>query len=129
LARQPWRGNVRELKNFIYRLSLLAREDLVDAASLAPMLEHIRGPESPTSGAADDLAFAVASWFANNRPPGGAVYDQALAAFERPLFIEVLKETGGNQLRAAQVLGINRNTLRKRLGELGIEPELLARRD
>lgn len=129
LSRQPWRGNVRELKNFMYRLALLAREDLVDATSLSPMLEHIRGADGSGEIAPDDLTFAVSRWFANNRPPGGAVYDQALAAFERPLFIEVLKETGGNQLRAAQVLGINRNTLRKRLGELGIEPELLARRD
>lgn len=129
LSRQPWRGNVRELKNFMYRLALLAREDIVDAASLLPTLEHIRGAEGPNDSVPNDLAFAVSSWFAHNRPPAGAVYDQALAAFERPLFIEVLKETGGNQLRAAQVLGINRNTLRKRLGELGIEPELLVRRD
>jgi two-component system nitrogen regulation response regulator GlnG len=129
LSRQPWRGNVRELKNFMYRLSLLAREDLVDAASLAPMVEHIRGAEALNDNGPDNLAAAVTSWLVHNRPPGGAVYDQALAAFERPLFTEVLKETGGNQLRAAQLLGINRNTLRKRLGELGIEPELLARRD
>ena len=129
LSRQPWRGNVRELKNFIYRLALLAREDLVDAASLAPMLEHVQGMESPGDGGAANLASAIASWLAENRPPGGSVYDEALAAFERPLFIEVLRETGGNQLRAAQVLGINRNTLRKRLSELGIEPELMARRD
>lgn len=129
LSRQPWRGNVRELRNFIYRLALLAREDLVDAASLAPMLEHIRGAEAPSDSDAADLAAAVANWLAQTRPAGGSVYDEALAAFERPLFTEVLKETGGNQLRAAQLLGINRNTLRKRLGELGIEPELLSRRD
>jgi two-component system nitrogen regulation response regulator GlnG len=129
LSRQPWRGNVRELKNFMYRLALLAREDLVDTASLLPTLEHIRGADGLNDSGPNDLAVAVSSWFAHNRPPIGAVYDQALAAFERPLFIEVLKETGGNQLRAAQVLGINRNTLRKRLGELGIEPELLVRRD
>ena len=129
LSRQPWRGNVRELKNFIYRLALLAREDLVDAASLGPMLEHIRGSEAPTGERSASLATAVADWLTETSPPGGSIYDAALAAFERPLFVEVLKETGGNQLRAAQLLGINRNTLRKRLGELGIEPELLARRD
>lgn len=129
LSRQPWRGNVRELKNFIYRLALLAREDLVDATSLVPMLEDIRGGDAQGANGAGNLASAVSNWLAQNRPPSGSVYGQALAAFERPLFIEVLKETGGNQLRAAQVLGINRNTLRKRLGELRIEPELLARRD
>jgi two-component system, NtrC family, nitrogen regulation response regulator GlnG len=58
----------------------------------------------------------------------GTVYDTALAAFERPLFAQVLRETGGNQLRAAQQLGINRNTLRKRLGELAIDPELFSNR-
>ena len=61
-------------------------------------------------------------------PPPGRVYDEALAALERPLFAEVLRGTGGNQLRAAQVLGINRNTLRKRLSELGLDPEGFVRR-
>ena len=53
----------------------------------------------------------------------GQLYDDALAMFERPLFLHVLAQTTGNQLRAAQILGINRNTLRKRLSELGIHPE------
>ncbi len=46
------------------------------------------------------------------------LYHSALAAFEKPLFEHALGETGGNQLRAAQLLGINRNTLRKRLVSL-----------
>jgi two-component system nitrogen regulation response regulator GlnG len=58
----------------------------------------------------------------------GTIYDTALAAFERPLFEQILRATGGNQLRAAQMLGINRNTLRKRLGELGVDAELMNRR-
>ena len=56
-------------------------------------------------------------------PHPGALYHGALAAFEKPLFEHALRETGGNQLRAAQVLGINRNTLRKRLDDLQIDPE------
>ncbi|HZV09653.1 MAG TPA: helix-turn-helix domain-containing protein, partial [Novosphingobium sp.] len=63
------------------------------------------------------------------RPPQGLVYDTALAAFERPLFTGILRQTGGNQLRAAQVLGINRNTLRKRLNDLAIDPDSFLRRD
>jgi len=129
LSRQPWRGNVRELKNFIYRLALLAREDIVDAAALVPMLERIRAVETQGGDGSASLAAAVANWLVQTSPPSGSIYDKALAAFEKPLFLEVLKETGGNQLRAAQLLGINRNTLRKRLGDLGIEPELLSRRD
>jgi two-component system nitrogen regulation response regulator GlnG len=65
-----------------------------------------------------------------NREPvaHGALYHGALAAFEKPLFEHALRETGGNQLRAAQLLGINRNTLRKRLDDLRIDPEGFARR-
>jgi two-component system nitrogen regulation response regulator GlnG len=126
LARQPWRGNVRELRNFIYRLALLAREDLDDVAALESLLaQTARGEEA--QGPAD-LATAVASWLRSAAPDSGTVYDSALAAFERPLFSEVLTSTNGNQLRAAQVLGINRNTLRKRLGELGLDADSFVRR-
>ncbi len=125
LARQPWRGNVRELRNFIFRLALLAREELVDVETLGPLLLK-QGTRSEGEGS-PDLDGAVIQWLAQNRPPAGRVYDAALAAFERPLFIETLRETGGNQLRAAQLLGINRNTLRKRLHELAIDPGELLR--
>ncbi len=127
LSRQTWRGNVRELRNFIYRLALLAREDTVDAAALVPLLDQAR-PAQGETGEGGGLDTAVSRWLAEARPVSGTVYDAALAAFERPLFGEILKETGGNQLRAAQLLGINRNTLRKRLGELAIDPEEFTRR-
>jgi two-component system nitrogen regulation response regulator GlnG len=126
LARQPWRGNVRELRNFIYRLALLAREDLIDVAALDSLLaQSARSDEG--SGPAD-LETAVTAWLRATAPGPGTVYDAALAAFERPLFAAVLTGTNGNQLRAAQVLGINRNTLRKRLSELGLDAEGFARR-
>ncbi len=121
LSRQPWRGNVRELRNFIYRLALLAREDAIDADSVASLLQQAVRSDGEGGGALD-LAGAVVEWLAVNRPAPGTVYDAALAAFERPLFIEALRETQGNQLRAAQLLGINRNTLRKRLSDLAIDP-------
>jgi two-component system nitrogen regulation response regulator GlnG len=128
LRRQPWRGNVRELRNFIYRMALLAREDIVDAAALQPMLEQAHRAQGDVVEGGASLEVAVARWLVEMRPPSGSVYDAALAAFERPLFAEVLRETAGNQLRAAQHLGINRNTLRKRLSELAIDPEEFARR-
>ncbi len=126
LMAQPWRGNVRELRNFIYRLALLAREDWIDASSITPLLAASRNGEG--EGAPSDIEGAVAGWLRSEQPEAGSVYDQALAAFERPLFIEVLKANAGNQLRAAQVLGINRNTLRKRLNELQIDIEPYLRR-
>jgi two-component system nitrogen regulation response regulator GlnG len=125
LRNQPWRGNVRELKNFIYRLALLAREDAIDAESVLPLLSQEGQPSQMTGG---DIADAVSQWLASERPASGTIYATAMAAFERPLFAAVLAQTGGNQLRAAQALGINRNTLRKRLGELSLDPEEFARR-
>ncbi|HEX4847410.1 MAG TPA: sigma-54 dependent transcriptional regulator [Novosphingobium sp.] len=125
LARQPWRGNVRELRNFIYRLALLVREDRIEAEALAPLLARAAASAEERDGARLDQA--VEGWLADNRPPAGAVYEAALAAFERPLFVAALRETQGNQLRAAQLLGINRNTLRKRLTDLGIDPAAIQR--
>ena len=125
LAHQPWRGNVRELRNLVFRVALLAREDLVSAAAVEPLLEAAQAEQGGAEGGT--LETAVSAWLRDNEVAPGGVYDAALAAFERPLFEEVLRKTGGNQLRAAQHLGINRNTLRKRLTELDIDPLLLQR--
>ena len=115
LERQPWRGNVRELRNVMYRVSLMARESLIEADALAPLLA-----DEPASATPPDFASALAGFLAASSPPEGELYDTALAAFERPLFAHALAATGNNQLRAARLLGINRNTLRKRLVDLGM---------
>ena len=121
LQRQPWRGNVRELRNFAYRAALLAREEEVDATTVGQLLaDRPLGEESAPQAT---LQAALAAWLAETSVPPGKLYHAALAAFERPLFEHALARTGGNQLRAAALLGINRNTLRKRLSELAIDPE------
>ena len=51
---------------------------------------------------------------------GGNVYEQVIQRVERPLIRLALEHTGGNQLRAAELLGLNRNTLRKKIAELGL---------
>ena len=124
LEQRSWRGNVRELRNVVYRLALMAREERIEADTLVDLI----GEEVLLSGQAareggEDFASALAAWLANEVPPSGTVYHRALAAFEKPLIEHALGRTGGNQLRAAQLLGINRNTLRKRIGELGLEPD------
>jgi len=126
LRRQPWRGNVRELRNFIYRLALMAREEVIDAAGVQVLLEQRPAMAAPVEGA--DFEAALEAWLAGSSPPTGTLYHSALAAFEKPLFEHALAETGGNQLRASQLLGINRNTLRKRLDELAIDPERFSKR-
>jgi two-component system nitrogen regulation response regulator GlnG len=109
---------------------LLARDEVIDAGTIEPLLAGEgagTGPETAPDEATN-LSAAFARWVADANPEPGKLYDEALAAFERPLFVHALKATGGNQLRAAQLLGINRNTLRKRLGELAIDPETTATR-
>ncbi len=121
LQQRPWRGNVRELRNAVFRLALLAREDMIDAQSVREVLgEGLAGQIPARTGSFGE---ALQGWLGEAMPPDGALYHAALAAFERPLFEHALERTGGNQLRASKLLGINRNTLRKRLAELAIDPE------
>ncbi len=125
LERRPWRGNVRELRNAVFRLALMAREETVDRATVEAVLGM--GAEPSQSDAPSALADALAGWLRDSAPPEGQVYDAVIAEIERPLFAHALAQTGGNQLRAARLLGINRNTLRKRLTDLAIDPEGCAR--
>ena len=120
LEAQPWRGNVRELRNVVFRAALLSREERIDAATVRQLLAERPAAEASPAG---DFAGALAHWLGKAEPAPGTLYHGALAAFEKPLFEHALRETGGNQLRAAQLLGINRNTLRKRLDDLQIDPE------
>jgi two-component system nitrogen regulation response regulator GlnG len=64
----------------------------------------------------------MASKFCQNDAIRGDIYARALAEFERPLIMAVLERVGGNQIKAAQWLGINRNTLRKKLTDYEIDP-------
>ncbi|WP_305096005.1 sigma-54-dependent transcriptional regulator [Croceibacterium aestuarii] len=126
LAQQTWRGNVRELKNLVFRAALLAREEEIDGYAISSLLET----NAPAQGGGiADFDSALRAWLAAERPAEGDLYHAALAAFERPLFALALRRTGGNQLRAARLLGINRNTLRKRLSDLDIEPERFSAAD
>ena len=124
LASQYWRGNVRELQNLVFRAALLAREDVIDAETIAGLLD-----KSSTAVAEQPLEIGehLARWLAAQDFRDGDLYHSALAELERPIFHHALARTGGNQLKAAQMLGINRNTLRKRLSELDIDPEGFAR--
>ncbi len=126
LAEREWPGNVRELRNVVFRLALIARNETIDRTIVDENLPGVRSEE----GAGPDGGFggALNTWLAGRALAPGALYHAALAEFEKPLLEHALRETEGNQLRAAQLLGINRNTLRKKIGELGIEPERYTRR-
>ena len=130
LEARHWRGNVRELRNAIYRLAVMSRKDAIDSEVLIDTLGEER-PFMSEHGEGDDpsagISAALDQWLLAQDPPAGTVYGSALAAFEKPLIEHALRQTGGNQLRAAKLLGINRNTLRKRITELFIEPDRYAR--
>ena len=128
LERHVWRGNIRELRNVMFRLAVLARDETIDALQVKDVLDA-DGRATFHASISDPPSFegAVAHWLEENQPAFGTLYHGALAAFEKPLIEHALAETRGNQLRAAKLLGINRNTLRKRIVELAIEPDRFAR--
>ena len=125
LKAHPWPGNVRELENLIRRICALYGEEMIGARIVERELsEQIRGDAREEPITLSTLVERnLASYFAGQPggvPPNG-LYDRVLADIERPLFQLTLSATRGNQMRAAEVLGLNRNTLRKRLSDLGIE--------
>ena len=123
-----WPGNVRELENLVRRLAALYAQEVigVDAieVELAEPLTPETASESPTSeGLSSAAERHLRDYFAAHRgglPPSG-LYDRVLREIERPLIQLTLGATRGNQLKAAQLLGLNRNTLRKKIRELDIE--------
>ena len=126
LETNEWRGNVRELRNVVFRLALMARDETIDADAVAEILP--KGLEASSESTKSKIELALAAWIDASRPAPGTLYHSALAAFEKPLFQHALSVTEGNQVRAATLLGINRNTLRKRLNELEIDPDKFIRR-
>jgi two-component system nitrogen regulation response regulator GlnG len=129
LMHYAWPGNVRELENLMRRLAVLSREDVITASvielqfQLSPTVEAATAPLSPAGGLADAVEGHLARYFATfgrDLPPDG-LYDRILAEVEQPLMRLSMAAAKGNQLRAARLLGINRNTLRKKLTDLGID--------
>jgi len=119
-----WPGNVRELENAVKRACVLAATSLILPEHLPAALAG-----SEESGAGSSSAFermlhqAIGAELHRLKAErDGQIYPHFLVALERPLLLHVLERTRGNQLRAAELLGINRNTLRKKLRELGIRP-------
>ncbi|MDD9854253.1 MAG: sigma-54 dependent transcriptional regulator [Deltaproteobacteria bacterium] len=118
LAAHNWPGNVRELENAIKRALVLAGGEMLSPEDFHFLDSAEREEEAEFERAlVREVRAALES---GERGPGGSLYRELLARFERPLFQAALAHTGGNQLRAAALLGINRNTLHKKLGELGV---------
>jgi len=127
LRRHRWPGNVRELENLVRRLAVLHSGDAIPAGVIAAELkEPVRGAPDG-EGQPQSLAGSVEQYLTQyflaqgDRLPPPGVYDRILHEVERPLISICLAATRGNQIRAAQLLGLNRNTLRKKVKDLGLE--------
>ncbi len=126
LEHYDWPGNVRQLENLMRRLAALSRDDRISAGEIALMLGEGGAPATAPADVAIDAAVrGYVERLARLEPSAlddGTLYDRLLAEVERPLIEAMLARHGGNQLRAARAIGLNRNTLRKRLDTLGIDP-------
>jgi two-component system nitrogen regulation response regulator GlnG len=124
-----WPGNVRELENLMRRLAALYPQETIGVDVIAAELAEAAPPAAPADPApaepesmAQSVERHLRAYFASHKDglPAAGVYDRVIAEVERPLIRLTLAATRGNQIKAAAVLGLNRNTLRKKIRELEI---------
>ncbi len=114
LLAHSWPGNVRELQNVIQRVLLSLPGNRITARDLGPLL--------PAGAIREKGLTGFVEAFLDGPDPEGGRYQAALAAVEAPLISAAMDRTKGNQLKAAEMLGMNRNTLRERMRALGLKP-------
>ena len=127
LKRYHWPGNIRELENLVRRLSAIYAQDIVTIDMVeSELASAARMPFPDTAELSGDLSESVERFlgdyfmgFGQELPPAG-LYTRILRKVELPLITAALAATRGNQIRAADLLGLNRNTLRKKIRDLGI---------
>ncbi|MEM7169483.1 MAG: nitrogen regulation protein NR(I) [Pseudomonadota bacterium] len=121
-----WPGNVRELENVVRRLVVLYGDEAIHRASVRAELTDLGKAVDQPIGAQESLSEAVErhlqGYFSahQNTLPASGLYNLVLKEVERPLIELSLAATRGNQIKAADLLGLNRNTLRKKIRELDI---------
>jgi two-component system nitrogen regulation response regulator GlnG len=132
LRQHRWPGNVRELENLVRRLSALYSEEVIGVETIeSELADAVQTPEFESTSAGPSQADAsltdamdrhLQALFAahGDRLPPDGMYDRVISEVERPLLSLALGATRGNQLRAARLLGLNRNTLRKKIKDLDV---------
>lgn len=125
-----WPGNVRELENLVRRLAALYSQELIgldvieaELSEAPAMVEEGQAESHDGESLGGSVERHLRDYFAAHKdrlPPPG-LYDRILREIERPLLTLSLDSTRGNQIKAARLLGLNRNTLRKKLRELDIQ--------
>ena len=118
LQEHTWPGNVRELKNALEHAAAVAPGERISPEDLPASVRQASpqaGDEHAIEQIARDLIAAI--------PQNGGLYRGAIEPVERTVICEALNRCDGNQSEAAELLGLHRNTLRKKLRELDIDPE------
>jgi two-component system nitrogen regulation response regulator GlnG len=122
-----WPGNVRELENLVRRLGALYADERISREIVQAELNITDRQAAPTNSGPVDVSAAVETHIAQllrdhepKLPPAG-LYQRVLDKVEAPLIAMVLNACGGNQIKAAELLGLNRNTLRKKIRAHSIE--------
>ena len=122
-----WPGNIRELKNFVQRVCVLYTDELISdeivKTSLLDTYENQKEiKETPGDGLAQTIDKHLEKYFTahKNTLPASGLYERILREIEQPLISRTLAATKGNQIKAAEVLGINRNTLRAKIRKLDV---------
>jgi two-component system nitrogen regulation response regulator GlnG len=128
LKRYRWPGNVRELENLARRLAALYPQETITAAVIDSELSQPQPlPSGEEPSTEENLSAVIERYltryfisFGNELPPPG-LYHRILREVEYPLLSATLAATRGNQIRAADLLGVNRNTLRKKIRDLDLQ--------
>jgi two-component system nitrogen regulation response regulator GlnG len=128
LRAHRWPGNVRELENLMRRLAALYPQETITEDVIATELAEggMEAEPQVSQGVAEPLATAVERHIrqflaaTHDGMPMRDIYDRVIAEVERPLIQMTLASTRGNQIKAAAMLGLNRNTLRKKIRDLEI---------
>ena len=122
LSRYSWPGNIAELQSVVRRLSMRGRRDLVEVsdveAVLPPVVERVPAEQLSFEEMVRTKIHALLQRMEGY--PFEGLYEEVISRVERPLIELVLERTGNNQVRAAEILGMNRNTLRKKIAERNV---------
>ena len=125
LEKYQWPGNVRELENFILKLCALYIDENIMNEDLAEEILNLQKLDQQMLDTDNQFSKILENYLSRNinkinKEYQGDVYNYFVTELEKVLLLEVLKNKNGNQLKAAELLGLNRNTLRKKITELNI---------